>query len=113
LLEGQAQPQANRATVVNPLLGPADVVSPEIRILIHILYYQRASRSETYIEIPYLRKSCVERGKQRMIEYVVKVGTYLEPSGFVKPEVLMNSKVNSPGAGANEKVSLGDSRIVE
>jgi len=63
LLEGQAQPQANGAAVINPFLSVTDVVSPEIRILIHILYYQRASRSETYIEIPYLRESCVEWGE--------------------------------------------------
>lgn len=61
LLEGQTQPQPNRASIVYTLLGGADIVSPKVGINVYILNEELASRINVHIEIPDIREKRIER----------------------------------------------------
>ena len=60
LLEGQTQPQADRASIVNSLLSGADIVSAKVGIDVYVLNEELARAINVHIEIPDIREKRIE-----------------------------------------------------
>ena len=97
-LKRKAEPQTNRASIVNSLLRITDIVATKVEIGIHI-DNDKLARLDINIEIAEQCEGGIERRKERMIEHVVEIRANLQPLALTNFEKFVNTEIHTPSAG--------------
>ena len=115
-LEREAGFQANGPPVINPFLAEAKVSPAKVRISVNVPGQDDGVSLRVEADVEIAEATDIvgsHRRDQRMIEDVVEVSADLQLCVFSEAKELAQPEVDTPGAGADQEVALGDSRIVE